>query len=331
MARRGERATLPFGGAGLDGIEFRAQHLLLQALQPGRGVKAELVAEPLAVVGIGSERAAGPAGLGKCGHQELHGPLPPGFLRHDGLQRGRGLSQAAQADQQGRPVLLGGQPQLVQAKRLSPCERLGELGVCRAVPQRERLVQQRQRGRWLLRLAGQSEQRGEALHVDRLSRHVKDVAGCPGNHGGRSCTERLAQPGGVGLQGVAGLIGRLLAEDVVHEPIERDDGAAPEHERGEQRPLPRPGHLDGLARHPDLKRPQDTELHLVLHLVTPAPLHSGATGGAKGHGRDRRHSVKRVIGRKPFRSAPSRLMSLNRLADGNPSRSASLARSSVCQ
>jgi hypothetical protein len=83
----------------------------------------------------------------------------------------------------------------------------------------------------------------------------------------------VAQPGGIGLQGVAGLIGWLLAEHVIDEPIERDDGAAAEQERRQQGPLARPWHRDGPTGHPDLQRPQDAELHLALQPAHPPTLH----------------------------------------------------------
>jgi hypothetical protein len=58
-------------------------------------------------------------------------------------------------------------------------------------------------------------------------------------------------------------VGRRLAEHPVDEPVHRDDVAAPEQERGQQRPLARSRHRDGPAGDPDLERPQDAELDLV--------------------------------------------------------------------
>jgi len=139
----GRHPTLRPGRAGLDGFDLRAQHLLLQAPQLGRGVKAELVAEPVAVAGVGGQRVPRLAGLGKGGNQQLHGSLPPRLLGHDRLQRGRGLGQATQAAQQGRAIFPGGKPELLEAQRLPPRERLGELAIGRATPQRQRLLHQR--------------------------------------------------------------------------------------------------------------------------------------------------------------------------------------------
>jgi hypothetical protein len=232
--------------------------------------QGKLLAQPIAVAGVRGQRVAGPAGLGKRGDQQLHGPLPPGLLRRDGLQRGRGLGQAAQPQQHGRTVLLGGQPQLPQAQRLPPRERLGELGVGRAAPQRQRLIQQRQRRRRRGRIARPDQQRTEALHVHRVPRQLQEVAGGPGDDHGRCRAERLAQPGGVGLQGVAGILRRPLAEQVVDQPLERDDAAAAQQQRGQQRPLPRPGHRDGPTGHPHLQRPQDAEIRLVLQAAHPS-------------------------------------------------------------
>ena len=52
----GSRATVLAGADRRDGLERPAQHLLLEPSQPGRGVEAELVAEPVAVAGEGGQR-----------------------------------------------------------------------------------------------------------------------------------------------------------------------------------------------------------------------------------------------------------------------------------
>jgi hypothetical protein len=161
------------------------------------------------------------------------------------------------------------------------------------------------------------EQSSESLYVDRVPRHLQHVTGCPRDDDGRGRSQGMAQPRGVGLQRIASLLGRLLAEHLVNQPVERDDGAAAEQERGEQRPLPRPWHRDELARHPDLERPQDAELHLALQPGHPRTLHRHAHR-RRQRSRRARYRVKRVIGRKLFRSAPWRHMPLNRLRDGSP-------------
>jgi hypothetical protein len=120
------------------------------------------------------------------------------------------------------------------------------------------------RGRRRRRIACPGQQRGEALHVHRVPRHLQEVAGGPGDDHGCGRTERLAQPGDVGLQRVAGILGRPLAEQVVDQPVERDDAAAAQQQRGQQPPLPRPGHPDRPTGYPDLQRPQDAELRLAL-------------------------------------------------------------------
>ena len=96
---------------------------------------------------------AGPAGLGKGGDQQFHGPLPPRLLGHDGLQRGGGLGRVAEPDQQGGAVLPGGQAEFLEAQRLPSGERFGELGIGRTTPQPQRLLKQDQRACRRLRLA----------------------------------------------------------------------------------------------------------------------------------------------------------------------------------
>jgi hypothetical protein len=251
----GSRAGV--GGAVGGGAEGPAQHLLLEPPQPGRGVQPELVTEPVAVAGQGGQRVAGPAGLGEGGGQQLHGPLAPRLLGGDGLQRGRGLGGPVQPQQQGRPVLQGGEPELLEPERLPAGEGRRELGVGRASPEGQRLVEEGQRGRGRSGRAGLVEQAGEALGVDGAGGDLEDIAGRPGGDDRRRRPEGLAQPDDIGLQRVAGLLGRRLAEHPVDEPVHRDDVAAPEQERGQQRPLARSRHRDGPAGDPDLERPQD--------------------------------------------------------------------------
>jgi hypothetical protein len=141
----------------------------------------------------------GPAGLGEGGDQQLHRPLPPRLGGRDGLQGGRGLGDAAQPEQQDRPVLLGGQPELVEAQRLPPGEGRRELGMGRAPPEGQRPVQQGERGRGRLGGAGPAEQGGEALGVDGVGRYLHHIAGRPGGDDRPRRPEGLAQPDDVGL------------------------------------------------------------------------------------------------------------------------------------
>jgi hypothetical protein len=246
-----------------DGLERPPQHLLLEPLQPGRRVEAELVAEPVAVAGQGGERVGGTAGLGEGGDQQLDGPLPPWLLGRDDLEGGRGLGHSVQPEQQLRPVLLGGQAELVEAQGLPAGEGRRELGVGRASPEGEGLVKQPERGHGRPGAAGLAEQGGETLGVDRLAGHLEQVAGRPGGDDRPGRSEGLAEPDDVGLQRVPGLPGRGLAEHPVDQPLHRDDVAAVEQERGQQGPLASSRHLDGPAGDPHLERPQDAELDLV--------------------------------------------------------------------
>jgi hypothetical protein len=101
------------------------------------------------------------------------------------------------------------------------------------------------------------------MGVDGLGGQLQHVARCPGGDGRRGRPEGLAQPDDVGLEGVAGLPRRRLAEQLIDEPVHSDDAAAPEQQRGQQRPLTRSRHLDGPAGDPDLERSQDAELDVV--------------------------------------------------------------------
>ena len=202
-----------------------------------------------------------------------------GSSADDGLQGGRGLGDPVQPEQQHRPVLLGGQPELVEAQRLPPGEGRRELGVGRAPPQCERPVQQRERGRGRPGGPGLAEQGGEALGVDGVAGHLQDVAGRPGGDDRPGRSEGLAEPDDVGLQRVAGLPWRGLAEHLVDQPVHRDDVAAVEQERRQQRPLARSRHREGPAGDPDLERPQDAELDLLRLPGHPALRITGPPSG----------------------------------------------------
>jgi hypothetical protein len=118
------------------------------------------------------------------------------------------------------------------------------------------------------------QQPGEPLHVDRVCRHLEHIAGCARDHHACGRAQGVAKPSHVGLQRVAGLLGRLVAEYLVNQPVEMDNAAAAQQQRRQQRPLPRPWHHHGPTGHPDLQRPQDAELHLALqsaHLYIAPP------------------------------------------------------------
>jgi hypothetical protein len=180
------------GADGRDGLKGPAQHLLLEPSQLGRGVEAELVAEPVAVAGICRQRVTGPAGLSEGGDQQLHGPLPPGFAGGDGLQGGGRLGDPAQPEQQDRPILLGGEPELLEAQRLASGKGRREFGIGRASPQSERPVQQRERGRGRFGGPRLAEQGGEAFGIDGVARDLEDVAGRPGGDDRRGQAKGLA-------------------------------------------------------------------------------------------------------------------------------------------
>ena len=103
----------------------------------------------------------------------------------------------------------------------------------------------------------------KTLGIDGVAGELQDVPGRPGRDGRRGRPEGLAQPGDVGLERVAGRPWRGLAEHLVDQPVHRDDGAATEQERRQQRPLARSRHREGPAGDPDLERPQDAELDLL--------------------------------------------------------------------
>ncbi len=277
-------------------MELPAQHLLLKLPQRRRGVETEIVAQPVAVAHVGGQRLDGAPRPGQGRDQQLDRPLPPRLLRNEGVEGGRGLGDPVQVQQQGRPVFSCRQPELLKPKGFRACEPLGELGERQAAPQRQCLIQERHRGGGSLCSAGLGKKVGEARRIDRRPGDVHEVARWPGDDDVRGRAERLTQPGDIGLQRVAGLRRRGLAEHVIDQAIQRHHLPRPQQQRAQQRPLACPGHGDMPPIDPDLERPQDAELHLMRHVVTPLLLDGKATIAASRHRRGCLHSVNRVIG-----------------------------------
>ena len=146
------------------------------------------------------------------------------------------LAVAPEAEERLDPVFRGGEAKLLEAVDLVTREVVeGELGECRAPPERERLVEHARRLLWrplLERAATVTCQLLEAgrIHRDRIgpecvAGRLRDeqavrIAGFPFG------LEHAAQMRHVALDGFHGGAGRLTAPEGVDDPIGRDDLAA---------------------------------------------------------------------------------------------------------
>ena len=77
---------------------------------------------------------------------------------------------------------------------------------------------------------------------------------------GSTGLERRAQTGDVHPQRLL-LAGRVVAPQLVEDPLGGNDSVDVEQQQGEQRALLRRPEIDGLAVGSDLERPEDPELH----------------------------------------------------------------------
>jgi hypothetical protein len=184
----------------------------------------------------------------ECAHEERARPFPQGVVAHDvaqlrdellllpGLQPQLGLD----------PVLDGGEPQLLQARR--PGGRVRRVGERRTPPQVERLPQrggrtgQVTRAQRPLPVGGQPR---EPVHVHVLRLHREAVAGRM-ELDRRVLPQGLPQPRHLRLEGVGGAGRRAVAVKAVDQALGRRDPARVEQQEHQQRAGARPagGHLD---------------------------------------------------------------------------------------
>jgi hypothetical protein len=169
---------------------------------------------------------------------------------------------AADRDVRLDPVLQARQPQLLEVRALDACERLVELGQRRAAPHRQRLMQARGGS---ARVAGRERrpalvaQAGEAGDVDRFRREREHVAGRSRQQDlGR---QHLAQLRHVELHHLDRRLRRVVAPEVVDEPLDRDGPVDVEHQPGEQRARPAAAELERHRAVGSLERSEDAELH----------------------------------------------------------------------
>ena len=217
-------------------------------------------------------------------------PLPGRVGRHQPLQLPHqpGVPAGGQA-----PVdqdLGGGQAQLLQPGRLGLGPRLvGELGQGRAAPEAERLLQQPGRPRPLGGRGGQGlgGQPLEPGRVDLPGAGLQEIARRPGGHHPRPGRPKgPAQGRHPALEGVGRVPRRVVAPEVLDQPVGRHHPAGVDDQVGQQGPLLGPWDPHRGRPVPDLQRPQDPELHLRPSAADPQrhvslPAHRGISTGQR--------------------------------------------------
>jgi hypothetical protein len=166
-------------GAGQGGVV--GQHRAVQPLQLRSGVDAQLVGEKFAGLVVGVQCFRAPPGPVQGQHQVRPQPFPQWAFGGQLDQLGDPLGVPAEAQIELDALFQGGQPLLDQTRNdVAVQEVAGHVRQRFAVPQRQRLVQQRC-GR--LRLAGRrggagaADQGAELVYVDPVGVHDQAVSG----------------------------------------------------------------------------------------------------------------------------------------------------------
>nr|WP_264372934.1 hypothetical protein [Nonomuraea phyllanthi] len=162
-----------------------------------------------------------------------------------------------------------GQPLFLQALSGRACEVLvGELGERRPSPQRQRLGQHRGAGTRVSGLSRPRGQLGEGFGVGLAGLGSEPVSRRVGGHqviaARFGLLQRVAQAGHLQLERAGGVGGRIVAPEVVDEPLDGDRLALASEQGGQQR-----SHLGLRDRHryairgPYLDRAQHAKAHIA--------------------------------------------------------------------
>jgi hypothetical protein len=248
-------------GAGEDGP--------FQALQAGARLDPELLDEDPADLLVRRQRVGLPAGAVQG--QDQPGPerLAQRVGADQGLQLTGQVGGAAQPQVDVGPALQQDQGPFLQPGRLGRAGRPGDTGQHRPAPERECLGQQRRAvlqprtGTGLDRLGGRHVQLVHPVEVQLTLAHLEQVAGVPGQQRlpGVVGTQRPAEVGDAAVQQTARRGGRVLAPELLDQPVDGDHPVRVEQQRGQQRALLRTTEGDPQRSPPDLQRTE----HAVPH------------------------------------------------------------------
>ena len=237
------------------------QDLLLQSLERGGGLEPELPVERAAEPVVCLERLGLAAGSVQREDQLPVQPLAERMAERERLDAAGHLGGAPGGELGVDPILAAGEAELLQVRPLDLGERLGELGERRPAPQVERVREELGRAvrvAGLERRAPLGPEPGEPGEVERLRLDRDEVAGRLRPE--RLRGQRLAQLRDVDLHHLRRGPGRLVAPEVVHEPVDRDGPVRVQEEPGEERTRLAAAERDRLAVLDRLEGPQQPEL-----------------------------------------------------------------------
>ena len=254
----------------------------LEAAELRPGIDPQLVGEDGPSVCIDAQRLRLASGTVQRGHQLGAGPLAEGMLVDQRPQRLDHIGVATERQVGVDGVLERPQAQLLESRDLGPRERLvGDLRVRRAAPfgQRSREAATgslRVGGQERAALGGQALEPGcvQSVRVDPQQvatglgrQHLAVAARLTGARPARR--QRVAQTRDVERDGLRAGVGRVVAPELVDDPVRGDHPVGMDQEQGEQRHLATGGHLEPFVALERLDLAQDAELHGTSHPGVP--------------------------------------------------------------
>jgi len=235
------------------------------------------------VATVGVQCLGRPPFGGQGAHEDLHRTWAQRLAADEVSRAGDGLGPPAARQQQLRAVLERCEPELLQPGGRCAGETLGELAERPSPPQGERLVQDSQRGRRVIRreAAGLPVAGFEAFRVDRRAVRRQRVAGAPGDHRRSGRAESRAQPPRDLVQRVGRVLRGFVTPEQLDEPVRGDGGVRLEQQGYQERTRPLPGKRDPLVADLDLERAEDAD-HRPPRRLSGGVWHAPA---ARGHAR----------------------------------------------
>ncbi len=248
----------------------------MQRDQFGPGVEAQLVGQPVAQLAVRGQRLALPPGPVQGAHVNGAQPFPERMASHEVAKLADEQPVLAQLQARLRVLLQRRQPLLLQAVHgRARVLLVGEVRVRGPAPQRQRVGQQPGPGARALGALGPGQQLREPYGVESAFVGAEQVAGGAGHDevlaARLGVLERLAQLRDAHLQRARRVARRLLAPQVVHEPVGGDGVALVDEQVDEERPDLEAGDRHDLPRvGPDGQRPQHPEFHgVTLWCICP--------------------------------------------------------------
>ena len=237
----------------------------LQLPQPLARLDAELLDQLAAGLLVGLQRVGLAVGAIQGEHQLRAQALAERVLGDQRLELSDHLGVPAERQPRVDLQLQGRRAQVGEARDVALGERLvGEIGERLAAPEREAFVEP---GGGLPRtirgqlVPGLREQPLEPVRVEPVGVELQAVPALPGHDQVAPASERLAQPRDMDLHGLGRRGRRLLAPELLDQPVGAERLVGVQHEHGEQRALLAPSERDFAALVEDLERSEDAEVH----------------------------------------------------------------------